>query len=254
MVEPLEEPPTQSPAEILPWGFADIFKAILLIVVGMVGLGVVAAIITRLLEIDPDSVAGMSSPLLFGLGMGAYLLVLLAVYLFAVRRANSSWHALGVRSFGQGWWLALIVIYPIQLTLLAAVNTLLVPFLTGGEFENPQIEAITGGMNLDMSDFILLLLLIAVLAPIAEELLFRGMLYPMLRQRFGMTAAIVLDALIFAAIHFIPVLLPGLFVIGLVLTWVRERSGSVIPGILLHAAQNGLVVLLLYFVTEMPTQ
>jgi membrane protease YdiL (CAAX protease family) len=244
-------PPQPAP---VPWMMGDVLRAVIFLFIGMVGLGLVAALLVRLMAVDPATVGGMSSPLLFGLGVGAYLLVLLAVYLFAVRRPNSSWQALGVRPFGRGWWPALAVIFPLQLAALGLVNTLLAPFITGGEFENPQVEVITGGMSLDAGDLILLLFLIAGLAPIAEELFFRGMLYPLLRQRWGPGWGIVLNAAIFALIHFIPVLLPGLFVIGLVLSWVRERSDSVIPGILLHAAQNGLVVVGLYLFMNMPAQ
>jgi uncharacterized protein len=242
-----------SPAASLPWGWGSIFKAGLLIVFGIIGLGILAAVTMGVLGLDPQTMGGMSSPLLFGLGLGIYLLVILAVYLFAVRKPHSSWQLVGVRRFAAGWWPALLLIFPLQMAAMTAVNlaiSWLLLQITGDEFENPQIEAITGGMSLDTGDLVLLLLLIAVVAPIAEELFFRGMLYPVLRVRLGATMAISLNALLFAAVHFIPPLLPGLFVIGLVLTWVRERSDSVIPGILLHMAQNGLVVLALYAYME----
>jgi uncharacterized protein len=54
--------------------------------------------------------------------------------------------------------------------------------------------------------------------------------------------------LLFALVHFIPILIPGLFWVGFVLAWVRERSGSIVPGIVLHALQNGLVVWAIYAV------
>jgi membrane protease YdiL (CAAX protease family) len=101
-------------------------------------------------------------------------------------------------------------------------------------------------MRLTPRDLIFLLLLIAVIAPIAEELFFRGMLYPVLRQRWSAPWAIGINALLFALVHFIPLLLPALFFIGLILAWVRERTQSIVPGILLHAMQNGLVVVAVY--------
>jgi uncharacterized protein len=235
----LDQPSVAGP----PWGRRDVMKAALLIFVGGLVLIVLASVLLFLLDTDPTTVGGLSSPLLFGVAAGLYLLVLLAVYLFAVRRADGSWAPLGVRGFDWRWWPALAPIFFVQLAGMGIINTLIVPLFTGAEFENPQIDAITGGLSLSPRDLVLLLLLIAVVAPVAEELFFRGMLYPVLRRRWGPGWAIFLNAALFALVHFIPLLLPGLFYIGLVLAWVRERSGSVIPCIILHAIQNGLVVI-----------
>ncbi|HMN28216.1 MAG TPA: type II CAAX endopeptidase family protein [Caldilineaceae bacterium] len=250
-MNPFDEPlelvgAPDEPKKGLPWGWAELIKAALLIVLGVVLLGIGTVVIARLLRVDPESVAGMSSPLLFGMGVGIYLVVVLAVYLFAVRRPNSSWQLVGVRAFDPRWWWGIIIIFPLQMMGMALINTLLVPLVTGAEFENPQVDAITGGLSMDVGDLLLLLLLIAVIAPIAEELFFRGMVYPVMREHWRPTWAIILNAALFSLVHFIPILLPGLFLVGLILAWVRERSGSLIPGILLHMAQNGLVVLALF--------
>jgi hypothetical protein len=90
------------------------------------------------------------------------------------------------------------------------------------------------------------MILVAVVAPIVEELFFRGMLYPVLRRRWSAPVAIVVNGFLFALIHVIPILLPGLFFVGIVLAWVRERSGSVIPCMVIHALQNGTVLLVIY--------
>ena len=90
------------------------------------------------------------------------------------------------------------------------------------------------------------MLVIAILAPIAEELFFRGMLYPLLRRNLSVWPAIFLNAALFSLIHFIPVLLPALFIVGLMLAWVREKSGSVIPCMILHCMQNALAVFSIY--------
>lgn len=244
--------PTFAPASATtadpPWGRAELLKAAALIIGGsfvlLVATGVYAA--TAGLTVS----GGLSSPLLFIAGIGIYALVLLSVYAFAVRRPQSSWALLGVRSFAQWWWPALFVIFTVQMAGMTLINTALTPLLAGGEFENPQVEAITGGIELSAGDLVALLILIAVVTPIAEELFFRGMLYPVLRRRWGIGWAITLNALLFALLHFIPLLIPGLFFVGLILCWVRERSGSVIPGIILHACQNGVVVLAIYAFTQ----
>lgn len=82
-----------------------------------------------------------------------------------------------------------------------------------------------------------------VLAPLAEELLFRGSLFGWLRLRLGAAATIVLTAALFAAIHLMPVLLPLGFASGLAAGWVRERTASTTPILLVHVLNNvGLVI------------
>jgi CAAX protease family protein len=81
------------------------------------------------------------------------------------------------------------------------------------------------------------------LAPLLEEVFFRGMLYPLMRRAFGLTTAIVLTAAAFAAIHgtqlgyaWGPIL--SIFVVGVVLTIVRARTNSVAASFLTHCGYN----------------
>jgi hypothetical protein len=233
-----------------PWGRYELLKVLALVLVGSLALGLTVAGLVRWSGALTPENARPSSPLLFGLGIGAYTLIILGVYLFAVRRPHSSWQMVGVRGFAAGWWLAAFPLVMTQLTGMVIINTWLIPIFTGARFENPQVEAITGGLQLSPLDLLLLLVLIAVVAPIAEELFFRGMLYPIMRRRWGAGWAMVLNALVFALAHFLPVLIPGLFFVGLILAVVRERSQSVLPGILLHVLQNGIVVMGIYAVAN----
>jgi len=84
---------------------------------------------------------------------------------------------------------------------------------------------------------------LAVLAaPFLEELFFRGFLYPVLR-RVGAAFGVVVTALAFAAVHgteyaWSVTAVTLLFGVGLVLTIARARSGSVVPGFLIHVGYN----------------
>jgi hypothetical protein len=84
---------------------------------------------------------------------------------------------------------------------------------------------------------------VAVIAPITEELTFRGLGYSVL-EPFGQTAAILLVGLAFGLAHG---LLEGLLVLipfGIGLAWLRSRTDSVYPGIVLHAAFNAVALTL----------
>ncbi|MGA2903549.1 MAG: CPBP family glutamic-type intramembrane protease [Candidatus Korobacteraceae bacterium] len=81
------------------------------------------------------------------------------------------------------------------------------------------------------------------LAPLLEELFFRGLLYPLLNRAFGVVVGVLLTAAAFAAIHgaqlgyaWAPVL--SIFVVGVVFTVVRVRTNSVAASFLMHCGYN----------------
>lgn len=92
------------------------------------------------------------------------------------------------------------------------------------------------------SAFLLSLALLAGLAPLVEELVFRGLLYGWLAGRWGPGIAVIGSSLAFAAAHVelahVILVLP----LGLVFGWLRWRSGSLWPSIVAHMFNNGLAV------------
>lgn len=93
------------------------------------------------------------------------------------------------------------------------------------------------------------------LAPLMEELFFRGFLYPVLARRLGVTASVLLTSIAFGLIHapqlgraWGPVLV--VFLVGLVLTIVRAITKSVACGFLIHVAYNGTLTLLLFIASD----
>ena len=83
---------------------------------------------------------------------------------------------------------------------------------------------------------------IAVIAPIVEELLFRGIGFHLLR-RFGDTTAILATGLAFGLYHGLVNALPILALFGIALAWLRARTRSVYPGMLVHAAFNSVALI-----------
>ncbi|MDY7229282.1 type II CAAX prenyl endopeptidase Rce1 family protein [Hyalangium rubrum] len=84
----------------------------------------------------------------------------------------------------------------------------------------------------------------ALLAPVGEELVFRGALLPWLRGWMGRTAALVVSAGIFASLHpFYGVFTGWIFFLGLLLGWARLSSGGLCAPILLHVTLNSFAVL-----------
>ncbi len=78
-----------------------------------------------------------------------------------------------------------------------------------------------------------------VLTPVFEEIVFRGLLFATLRRRFGLGTAAVLSAAIFAVAHGYGVLgFAAVFWSGLLWAWAYERTGSLLPSMASHAADN----------------
>ena len=82
-----------------------------------------------------------------------------------------------------------------------------------------------------------------VIAPIAEEIVFRGYLYKAFRDRFKPSYAIILSAALFSAIHLELLAAAPLFVIGIVLAYVYEKTGNLMAPITLHVLNNAVAFL-----------
>jgi membrane protease YdiL (CAAX protease family) len=91
------------------------------------------------------------------------------------------------------------------------------------------------------------LLAVALLVPVAEEVLWRGFAYRAFRQRYSRLAAAACTSAIFAAFHFNLVGFPSLFVIGMGLVLLYERTGSLVTPISAHATINSMIVLMLRY-------
>lgn len=93
------------------------------------------------------------------------------------------------------------------------------------------------------------------LAPLLEELFFRGMLYPLLRRRLGILIAVVLTSAAFASIHgaqlgyaWGPIV--SIFFVGIAFTAVRERTGSVASSFLMHVGYNLTLFTMLWIASD----
>jgi membrane protease YdiL (CAAX protease family) len=81
-------------------------------------------------------------------------------------------------------------------------------------------------------------LVVIVVAPVCEELFFRGLLFRVLRMRMPLWAAALIDGVLFGAVHGSLVILPILAFLGVVLCYVYERTGTLFATIALHALNN----------------
>ncbi|HKY54292.1 MAG TPA: CPBP family intramembrane glutamic endopeptidase [Anaerolineales bacterium] len=92
----------------------------------------------------------------------------------------------------------------------------------------------------------------AVLAPIVEEVFFRGFVFQGFRQRYGWVNAMILSSVIFAAAHLDLVAFLPTFILGCLLAYMYQRTNSVWPGVILHFLINAFGLCAAYVATQVP--
>jgi membrane protease YdiL (CAAX protease family) len=128
--------------------------------------------------------------------------------------------------------------YPRVAILLAMADQL----FFGGKGMGVQVLEQLAAQRLGVLGTCLFVFDVVLLGPLAEELLFRGVLLPRLAAQFGSAAGIVLSSMLFMLIHprYGP-FMPMVFFYGYVFGWARLRSGSIVPCYVLHVAVNAFV-------------
>jgi uncharacterized protein len=87
-----------------------------------------------------------------------------------------------------------------------------------------------------------MLLEIAVFTALSEEIAFRGVIQGGLERAMSARDAMIVQAAMFSVLHFLPAIFISHFVMGLVFGWVRRRTNSIYPGMVIHASWNALVL------------
>lgn len=159
--------------------------------------------------------------------------VLMGVHLFFYRYLDRDTRTTWSPVSGK----VLAAVIPLTLGMMLWMNYLM---------ELLDLPDLTAGMFLQMKDNVLGVVSIALVAPVVEEMLFRGAIEGHLLRRWGNPKrAIGISALIFGLIHLNPAQIPYAFVLGLLLGWLYYRTGSIVPGIVLHLVNNGISVALM---------
>lgn len=195
------------------------------------------------MQVDADVV--LASMTYFG-GIVALLLGLLAI------RGKSPVRVLGLDAVGASravtsGLLALLAIYPL-LGMAAAAGSLI-----PGNYPKAQgvVEFFLSSETL--GDRLLVIVLAVVVAPVCEEIVFRGYLYGAAKKFLGSVGAALATAVLFALVH---AHVPGLgvfFMLSLGLTLAVERSGSLLPAMAMHALFNFVsLALMLLFPEALP--
>lgn len=126
-----------------------------------------------------------------------------------------------------------------QLVALPALYWVILRVVDGdpGASAEALVDRVDGGL-----DVVLLVVAVVVMAPLAEEWFYRGMLFAALSRRFGVVSGAVASSAVFAVVHQEPILLPGLFLFALLLAAVTASTGRIGVSIVAHMAFNATTV------------
>lgn len=94
----------------------------------------------------------------------------------------------------------------------------------------------------------MIFLVIAVMAPITEELMFRGYILDSIQRIHGEKVAILISSILFGLIHIFGgwYVVGSTFIGGLIYAWIRTKTGSLIPCIVSHMMWNAFAVTVTY--------
>ncbi|HJN75205.1 MAG TPA: CPBP family intramembrane glutamic endopeptidase [Myxococcota bacterium] len=209
--------------------------AVLLLVGGITGvLAVVAALLLG--KGDVGDPAGLERYAMYGLPFQH--LALLSVTLWLASRFGGAAELLAWKP-ARRWWLVLLV-FPVGFVSDFVVHTAyeIAPWLDLGGLDLLD-DALLGSGPLGM---VLTGLGAIVLAPIAEEVLFRGYVFRGVSNSWGTVAAVAVSTLLFAVFHADPLHALGVVVIGVWLGWLRHVTGSIKTCIAAHLLNNAFWV------------
>ncbi len=242
------EPGTPAAEPPMPggWGYRDVaylivFAAAALVIVNVVGFAIYFG--QGHLRGSPPSVLDSltSAPLALAVQFFWSLTLLGFIHWRITARYRLSFgRAIGWRARGHSRFQYLFL--GLLLSLVVSLGATLLP-------EPAKRLPIDALMSQDQFSFALVALFAVFIAPVVEELLFRGFLFPVFERSHGAFVAILLTSAMFTALHgrqnaWQWQVLLGLFVVGAAFGAVRASTRSVVPSVFMHAGYNATMILL----------
>jgi membrane protease YdiL (CAAX protease family)/uncharacterized RDD family membrane protein YckC len=239
---PAPSPPPH-PLERTPWTWTDVVPVVVLVLPLSVGVEWLAITVTKWLLRGFDLATRRPFEAVVA-DIAAYGAVFLLVLLFVKVRRHASLASLGLRRTPWRWLLAAIP-FAFAAFLIANITGLLSESLFPEAPPN-QCVSIRGSYE---GALWLAVIGIAIVAPLVEEIVFRGMVFGWLRGRAPLVWAVLISAALFSLEHIgflqLTLFLP-IFSFGVVLAILYQHARSIWPTVLVHGTYNLVGVLVLF--------
>jgi len=221
----------------VPWGPRHVVLGVLLFIASLLVAVSLYEIAKWALGVDP----GLEHELVI-LGMAISVLMLVAAWALGPGTHKASIATLGLLLPSKRTLFFMVLPIPVFLASLGftIAYTLIVSALGWHVLEPPSTPL--GDVEVAGTIFIPIFLLVVICGPFAEEVLFRGFIFPGISNSIGpIKAALVTSALFALAHQQVGVIIP-IFVTGLMLAWLYHKSGSIWPSFIAHGVQNALAL------------
>jgi len=170
--------------------------------------------------------------------------IAIAVPKFLLKR-QTSLKAIGLQR--MPYWkdigLAFVAVVP-YILISTGLVLLATNYLPG--FDADQVQDVGFSKTMNQSGLLVAFITLVILAPVAEEALFRGYLYGKMRKSTSAVVAILLTSLGFAVVHGQINVGIDVFALSIILCLLRELTGSIWAGILLHMIKNAVAFYFLF--------
>ncbi len=239
----------------VPWGWADLAAFVVLAIAGFLLLSLlistalaVSGVDIRRLQKSPHELILLSIVIqvLLDLGLLAYLAVQMRVRFRSPFWRTIGWHKLETGRFPRAAVYLGLVLAGLFLSIIVSLGSALFP---------PNKDLPIEVLFQDRNTALLFMLIAVFLAPLVEETIFRGYIYPVIGRSFGMVWSIVATGTLFGLLH-AEQLWGGwgqialLIFVGIVLTLSRAVSRTVVTGFVIHTSYNSVQVIGLLIATH----
>ena len=146
------------------------------------------------------------------------------------------------------WKYPLIAVGGFGVYYIISIFLTLLMALINPDFDISQAQDVGFESLASSSDYVLAFLALVVIAPIVEEIIFRGFLFGVLKKNYRFWVAAILTSLTFAIAHGARNVGVDTFALSLVLCYLRYNYDSIYPAIFLHMVKNGMAYLLLFII------
>lgn len=181
--------------------------------------------------------------------------LIISIMIFGLWRKKLAWQDIGFNPTSSNWILVAGITAFIFIPIIGLI-AMAIQLALGLPLENPQLEYLVP-KDFSWSGMLGMVFFGGFLVPVAEEIFFRGVLYRWMSQSLNTWVAIILSSLVFGLLHGDIAVAGATFVMGIILAWFYERSGSLWTSITIHIVNNASKLLLLYIMLasgiEFPT-
>ncbi|WP_430487348.1 CPBP family intramembrane glutamic endopeptidase [Priestia flexa] len=173
-------------------------------------------------------------------GLVMAVLFTVGVYVVALRPNHLHWTEVGLKTFPQKVWIT--ITWLTLLLIIMSIIAVIVMELLGIGTSNQKTESLQS--RLTFMNFMIGFISASIVSPVYEEIFYRGFLYRWFR-RWGIFNATLISSLLFTLAH-LPTYNTLLvnFISGIILCWAYEKTGSVVPGMIIHGVFNGIAIVL----------